>query len=57
MRGPSQVWLRVPRADAALRAQLQAFTSGNAALASGSAALASGNAALAGGFKTCAGVP
>ena len=57
VRGPSQVWLRVPRADAALRAQLQAFTSGNAALASGSAALASGNAALAGGFKTCAGVP
>jgi len=39
LRGPSQVWLRIPRADAALRAQLQA--------------LAAGNAALASGFKTC----
>jgi hypothetical protein len=40
LRGPSQVWLRIPRADAALRAQLQT--------------LASGNAALAAGFKACA---
>ena len=39
LRGPTQVWLRVPRADAALRAQLQT--------------LASGSTALAGGFKTC----
>lgn len=39
LRGPSQVWLRVPRADAALRTQLQT--------------LASSTAALAAGFKAC----
>jgi hypothetical protein len=40
LRGPSQVWLRVPRADAALREKLQT--------------LAANSAPLSGGFKTCA---
>ena len=40
MRGPAQIWLRVPRADATLRDKLQA--------------LATGNTALAAGFKACA---
>lgn len=41
LRAPGQVWLRVPRADAALRDRLQA--------------LAAGAPVLAAGFKACAG--
>jgi hypothetical protein len=40
LRGPAQVWLRVPRADAALREKLQA--------------LAAASPLLAGGFRACA---
>jgi hypothetical protein len=43
VRGPAQVWLRVPRADAALREKLQA--------------LAASSTLLAGGFKNCAATP
>lgn len=39
LRGPAQVWLRVPRADAAMRERLQA--------------LAAGSPMLAGGFRAC----
>jgi hypothetical protein len=42
--GPPQVWLRVPRADAALRARLQAIAASEPALG-------------AGGFKACAAAP
>jgi hypothetical protein len=43
LRGPAQVWLRVPRADAAMRERLQA--------------LAAGSPMLAGGFRSCAATP
>jgi hypothetical protein len=43
VRGPAQVWLRVPAADAALRAQLQA--------------LATNSTLLSGGFKACGAGP
>ncbi|MBL8289621.1 MAG: hypothetical protein JNL85_16690 [Rubrivivax sp.] len=43
LRGPAQVWLRVPRADAAMRDKLQA--------------LAAGSTLLAGGFRSCASAP
>lgn len=43
LRGPAQVWLRVPRADAALRERLQA--------------MAAGSPLLAGGFRACAPTP
>lgn len=42
--GPAQVWLRVPRADAALRARLQVVAANDPALA-------------ASGFKACAAAP
>ncbi|MCW5635037.1 MAG: hypothetical protein KIT17_17010 [Rubrivivax sp.] len=35
MRGPAQVWLRVPRADAAMRERLQAAAATNALLSAG----------------------
>jgi len=35
VRGPAQVWLRVPRADTALREKLQALAAANPLLASG----------------------
>lgn len=40
LRGPAQVWLRVPRADAALREKLQA--------------LAAASPLMTGGFRACA---
>jgi len=43
LRGPAQVWLRVPRADAALREKLQG--------------LAAASPLLASGFKSCAATP
>ena len=43
LRGPGQVWLRVPKADAALREKLQA--------------LAANSTLLAGGFRSCASAP
>jgi hypothetical protein len=43
LREPGQMWLRLPRADAALRERLQA--------------LAAGAPVLAAGFKACAGGP
>lgn len=43
VRGPGQVWLRVPRADAALREKLQG--------------LATSTIVLASGFKPCASAP
>jgi hypothetical protein len=35
LRGPAQVWLRIPRADSALRERLQALAAANPALATG----------------------
>lgn len=43
LRGPTQIWLRVPHADAALRERLQT--------------LAAGNPLLAGGFNSCVTAP
>lgn len=43
LRGPAQVWLRVPRADAAMRERLQG--------------LAAGSPLLANGFRSCAATP
>jgi hypothetical protein len=43
LRGPAQVWLRVPRADAALRERLQG--------------LAASSPLLANGFRSCAATP
>ena len=43
LRGPTQVWLRVPHADTALRERLQT--------------IAASSAPLAGGFKACATAP
>lgn len=43
LRGPSQVWLRLPRADAALRERLRG--------------LAASSPLLAGGFRPCAATP
>jgi hypothetical protein len=40
LRGPAQVWLRVPRADAAMREKLQS--------------LAASSSLLSGGFRACA---
>lgn len=43
LRGPAQVWLRVPRADAATREKLQS--------------LAAGSPLLSGGFRACGTAP
>ncbi len=43
LRGPTQVWLRVPKADVAMREKLQS--------------LAAGSTLLAAGFKACATAP